>query len=206
LESEANLQPNKKPDLKMAIKNEKDPNRVKKVLGWYNIIPNLIWSILNLTPISIYLFNLPEHKTFYIFLAASLIPLFFKKSFVDKLQIGKTVRFYERFGVHLVNHFTQNGVMINKLVKRKFPGHKIVSNRKSSISALINQTYLFERFHLIFFLFFSFTIVYAFSKGQLKWACIILLANIVYNIYPNLLQQYIRLKLRRFNKDASNPV
>jgi hypothetical protein len=190
----------------MAFRNEKDSNRAKRTVALYNTIPNLVWSILNLTPISIYFFTLPDYKIFYIFLAASLIPLFFKKSFLEKLQIGKTIKFYERLGVHLVNHFTQNGVMINKLVKRKFPDHKVVSNRKSSIAALINQTYLFERFHLIFFLFFGFTIVYASSKGQLKWACIILLTNVVYNIYPNLLQQYIRLKLRRFNKNVRNPV
>lgn len=182
----------------MIIGNEKD-NMVKKTLGWYNMIPNLIWSILNLTPIAIYCFTLPDHKTLYIFLAVSLIPVFFKKSFLDKLQIGKTVKIYKRLGVHLVNHVTQNGVIVNKLIKRKFPDHKVVTNKKSSVAALINQTYLFEKFHLIFFLFFSLTIAYAFSKGHLKWACIILISNAVYNIYPNLLQQYIRLKLRLFS-------
>lgn len=183
----------------MGIRNDRDPNRVKKILGWYNMIPNLIWSILNLTPIAIYCFTLLEHTTFYIFLAISIIPIFFKKSFLDKLQIGKTGKIYKQLGVHLVNHVTQNGVIVNKLIKRKFPDHKVVTISKSSVAALINQTYLFEKFHLIFFLFFSLTIVYAFSKGHLKWACIILITNTVYNIYPNLLQQYIRLKLRLFS-------
>jgi hypothetical protein len=182
----------------MSIRNAKDPNRVKKIPGWYNMIPNLLWSILNLTPVAIYCFTLLDHTTFYMFLVASAIPVFLKNSFLDQLQIGKTVKIYRRLGVHLVNHVTQNGVIVNRLIKRKFPDHKIVTNRKSSIDALINQTYLFERFHLVFFLLFSLTIVDAFSKGHLKWACIILLTNIVYNIYPNLLQQYIRLKLRRF--------
>lgn len=183
----------------MGLRNEKDPNKVKKILGRYNMIPNLVWSILNVTPIAIYCFTLLDHKTFYIFLAVSLIPIFFKNSFLDKLQMGKTIKIYKRLGVHQVNHVTQNGVIVNNLVKRKFPDHKVVTNRKSSITALVNQTYLFEKFHLIFFLFFSLTIAYAFSKGHLKWACIILVTNVVYNIYPNLLQQYIRLKLRLFS-------
>ena len=94
----------------------------------------------------------------------------------------------------------QNGVIINNLVKRKFPGHKAVTNKRSSIAGLISQTYMFEKFHLILFLFFSLTITYAFIKGHSAWACILLLTNIAYNIYPNLLQQYIRLKLVLFSK------
>lgn len=164
------------------------------------MIPNLIWSILNLTPISIYCFTLLDYKTFYIFLAVSLIPIFFKNSFLDKLQIGKTIKIYKQLGVHLINKVVQNGVIINTLIKRKFPDYKVVTNKKSSIAGLIRQTYIFEKFHLVLFLFFSLTITYAFIKGHLTWAYIILLTNIAYNIYPNLLQQYIRLKLVLFSK------
>jgi len=184
----------------MVLENEKDLNKAKKTLAWYNMIPNLIWSILNLTPVSIYCFTLLNYKTFYIFLAVSLIPIFLKNSFLDKLQIGKTIKIYKQLGVHLINKVAQNGVIINNLIKRKFPDHKVVTNKKSSIDGLINQTYIFEKFHLILFLFFSLTITYAFIKGHLTWACIILLTNIAYNIYPNLLQQYIRLKLILFSK------
>ena len=167
------------------------------------MFPNLIWSILNLTPISIYCFSFLDNKTFYIFLSVSLIPIFLKKYVIDKLQIGRTVKIYKQLGVHLINKVAQNGAIINNLIKRKFPDHKIVINKKSSIAGLISQTYIFEKFHLIFFLFFSFTIAYAFIKGHLTWACIILLTNVAYNIYPNLLQQYIRLKLILFNKRSN---
>ena len=184
----------------MVLRNEKDINKVKRTLAWYNMIPNLIWSILNLTPITIYCFTILDYKTFYIFLIPSLIPMFFRNSFIDKLQIGKTVRFYKRLGVHLINQVAQNGVIINRLIKRKFPEHKVVTNNKSSIAGLNNQTYIFEKFHLILFLFFSLTTIFAFAKGHLIWACVILLTNVAYNIYPNLLQQYIRLKLILFNK------
>lgn len=184
----------------MVSRNEKDVIRIKRTLAWYNMVPNFIWSILNLTPISIYCFTLLGYKTFYIFLTASLIPMFLKNSFLDKLQIGKTVKFYKRLGVHLINKIAQNGVIINNLIKRKFPNHKIVTKNKSSIAGLIGQTYIFEKFHLILFLFFSFTTIFAFVKGHFIWACVILLTNIAYNIYPNLLQQYIRLKLKLFSK------
>jgi len=173
----------------MGLRNDKDLNKVKKTLALYNMVPNIIWSILNLVPISIFCFTIPSHKFLYIFIAVSLIPIFLKNSFLDKLQIGKTTTIYKRLGVHI----------INRLIKKKFPEHKAVTNKNSSISQLMAQTYVFEKFHLILFVFFSSVIVYAVDKGHFTWACIILLTNIFYNIYPNLLQQYIRLKLRLFN-------
>jgi hypothetical protein len=184
----------------MVLRNDKGLNKVKKTLAWYNMIPNLIWSILSLTPISIYCFTLLDSKIICIFFAVSLIPIFLKNSFLDKLQIGKTIKIYKQIGVHLINKVAQNGVVINNLIKRKYPDHKIVTNKKSSIAGLISQTYIFEKFHFVLFLFFSLTITYAFIKGHLTWACIILLTNVAYNIYPNLLQQYIRLKLILFDK------
>lgn len=187
----------------MFTQQRRATGRSKKILETYNMIINLFWSILNLVPISVFCYTLMEPGIFSVFLVISLIPLFFTKPVMNKLQIGKTTSTYKSLGVHLVNHVTQNGVLINALVKQKYPEHKIVKAGKSSIAGLINQTYVFERFHLIMFLFFSMTMVYAFAKGLAGWAFIILLANIIFNIYPSLLQQYIRLKLILFTKKAN---
>ncbi len=184
----------------MSLRKEKDLNRIKKTLALYNMFPNLIWSILNITPISIYCYNFLDYQKFFIFLAVSLIPIGLKKSVIDKFQISRTVKIYKLLRVHQINRIAQNGVIINNLIKRKFPEHKIVTSKHSSIIGLINQTYIFEKFHLILFSFFSLTNVNALMKGYLIWAFIILLSNVAYNIYPNLLQQYIRLKLILFDK------
>lgn len=183
----------------MVSGNDKRSKKVKNLLAVYNTIPNVVWSVLNLTPISIFCFTLIDIKTVYIFLAISLIPIFLKNSFLNKIQIGKTTAVYKKLGVHFINKVAQNGVIINTLVKKKFPGYKVVTNRKSSIAGLISQTYVFEKFHLIFFLFFDLVIVYAITKGKFLWACIVLITNIAYNVYPNFLQQYIRIKLVLFN-------
>jgi hypothetical protein len=163
----------------MALRNGKDLNKVKKILALYNMTPNLIWSILNLTPISIFCFTLISHKVLYIFLALSLVPIFLKNSFLDKLQIGKTTTIYTKLGVHIINRVAQNGVIINRLIKKKFPEYKSVTNKRSSISRLIAQTYVFEKFHLILFVFFSFIIAYAMVKGHLAWACIALICLLI---------------------------
>lgn len=173
--------------------------KVKRTLALYNMIPNLVWSIINLTPVSIFCFTLISPGTFYLFLAISLIPAFLKNSFLDRLQIGKTTMVYRRLGVHMINKLAQNGAIVNALMKRKFPEYKVVMKKEKSISTLIYQTYVFEKFHMILFIFFSLISIYALVHGHLNWAFIILLTNIAYNIYPNLLQQYIRIKLKLFS-------
>ena len=57
------------------------------------------------------------------------------------------------------------------------------------------QTYLFEKFHFSLFLFFAFMTIHAGSHGYWYWVLILTISNLLYNVYPNLLQQYIRVKL-----------
>ena len=184
----------------MTRKIEDNLKKRKTLLAWYNLISNLIWSILNLTPILVFCFTLIELRLIYIFLALSFIPAFLKNSFIDKLQIGKTTKTYTKLGVHLIKKVSQNGDIINALLRKKFPEHKILTSDKKSISALISQTYVFEKFHLILFVFFSLIIIYSIVNEHWIWAFAILLTNIAYNLYPNFLQQYIRLKLSLFEK------
>ena len=188
----------------MEKRNEKDLHKIKKLLGWYNMIPNLVWSLLNLVPISVFCFKLMSRQVFYLFLTISVIPVFFKKSFLDKLQIGKTTGIYKKLGVPVINSVAQNGVLVNKLIKKKFPEYKVVTSKPASINRLIMQTYVFEKFHLILFLFFCLATAYAISSNHWYWAFIIFLTNIAYNVYPNLLQQYIRLKLLIFRKKMNS--
>ncbi|WP_394370314.1 glycosyl-4,4'-diaponeurosporenoate acyltransferase CrtO family protein [Pedobacter segetis] len=126
--------------------------------------------------------------------------MFLKNSFIDRLQIGKTTKIYKKLGVNTINKISQNGEIINNLLKKKFPQHRILTKDKKSISAIINQTYVFEKFHLTLFLFFFLITVYSIINKYWLWALAILLTNIAYNVYPNFLQQYIRLKLSLFNK------
>lgn len=179
----------------MALSKKNNTDKEKNVLAAYNMAVNLGWSALHLTPVAVYCFNFTDQRLCYIFLTISLIPVFFKNIFLDRIRAGRTTKFYKRIGVHLINKVTQNGTLINSLIKRRFPAHKIITPQKKSIHKLIHQTYLFEKFHLMLLLFFCMTAAHAFIKEQVAWGIIILLTNITYNIYPCLLQQYIRLKL-----------
>jgi hypothetical protein len=134
-------------------------------------------------------------------MALSVIPGFFPNSFYDRIQVAKTTRVYKRLGVGFANKLAQNGTIINQLVRKKFPGYKMIVHQRSSINKLLQQTYMFEKFHFIMFVFFILITSYALAKNHFWWAVIISVANLLYNVYPNLLQQFIRLKLRLHNKN-----
>jgi hypothetical protein len=188
----------------MSNYTEQDLSRIRRLLNWYNMIPNVIWSVLNLVPISIYCYSNVDHKSLYIIIALSVIPGFFPNSFYDKIQISRTTRIYRRLGVGFVNKLAQNGAIINRLMKKKFPGYRTINYEGLSINKLLRQTYMFEKFHFIMFAFFVLIAAYALVKHHFLWAVIISITNVLYNIYPNLLQQYIRLKLRLYKKLKAN--
>ncbi|CAA9526485.1 MAG: hypothetical protein AVDCRST_MAG96-3251 [uncultured Segetibacter sp.] len=134
----------------------------------------------------------------------SLSSIFLPKTFFNNIQLGKTTSFYKRTGVTFINRFTQNGDLINGLIRKKFPNYKVVSIGRHSINKVLQQTYMLEKFHFAMFLFFILITIYAVKRNHLSWAFIISLNNLVYNIYPCLLQQYIRARLQSSGKRKAN--
>ncbi|ANE52131.1 hypothetical protein [Flavisolibacter tropicus] len=168
---------------------------LKRMVGFYNMLPNLVWSILGLVPISIFCYTHLTSRLFWLFIAISFLPVFLSNAYLSKIQIARTTTTYRKLRVGLIQQLSQNGVVINRLIRRRFPTYKAVRKDAKSMNRLLKQTYAFEKFHYMLFLFYSMVGVYALFKGYIGWAAIILLTNLFYNIYPILLQQYIRLKL-----------
>jgi hypothetical protein len=188
----------------MSSQPDQELLKARKLLNLYNMVPNVVWSVLNLVPVSVYCYNQVPHKLLYVFIAASVIPGFFPNSFFESIQVGRTTRIYKRMGVAFVNKFAQNGTIINHLVKKKFPNYKMIRHQRSSVNKLLQQTYMFEKFHFIMFVFFILITAYALIKNHFLWAIIISASNLVYNVYPNLLQQYVRVKLMLYKKLKAN--
>jgi hypothetical protein len=179
---------------------ENERTKIKNLAATYNMIANLFWSALNVIPISIFCYRHMSLKLFFIFLIISFIPLFLPNSFFNIIQLAKTSSVYKKIGIGVINKFAQNGEFINRLIRKRFPGYKTVLPGKRSVNKLLAQTYMLEKFHSMMFLLFTLIMVYAFVKNYLWWAIIILITNIIYNVYPNFLQQYIRIKLRAFQR------
>lgn len=173
----------------------------KKAL-WYNQTLNVFWSVLNFSPLGYFCFAAMELKWIYILSGLSLAAGFLPRSFFDAMQLGKTTALYEKIGIRVVKKLTQDGDFINRSIRKKFPQYKKFTDR-SSIQQHLNKAYAIEKIHFSMFVFFLLTSMYALVKGYVWWAAIITINNLVFNLYPNLLQQYNRLRLRRMMKKDS---
>lgn len=160
------------------------------------MIPNLLWTAIFFIPITMYCYTFVAPKMIYILLGSSIIPMFFPNSFFDKIQVSRNANWYRRIGVNYINFFAQSGGLMNRILRKKYPGFKAIYRSKASIRKQYYQTYFFEKFHFSLFLFFTGITIYAGIEGHFKWVVILVISNLLYNIYPNLLQQYIRVKLR----------
>lgn len=172
-----------------------DTKKLNKLAATYNMIPNLLWTILFLGPVYIFCYRSMPLTLCLTVLGISLIPLFFPSSIFSAIQLSKKPRFYEHLGVRRINTFAQNGGLINRYLRKKYPQFKVLAHSKTSLIKRYRETFFFEKFHFSLFLFYITAATYALLKTQLTWALVITVCNIFYNIYPNLLQQYIRSKL-----------
>jgi hypothetical protein len=175
---------------------QKEFQKISRIAAIYNMIPNLLWTALFLIPITIFCYTFIPPKTTYILVGLGLIPIFFPNSFFDRIQLSKNSHFYRKIGVKYLNTFAQSGNLINEFLKKRYPNFKVVSKTKSSIKRLYYQTYFFEKFHFSLFLFFTIVTIYAGIQDHFYWVLIFTISNLLYNIYPNLLQQYVRVKLK----------
>jgi hypothetical protein len=179
----------------MTVAEEKESQKINRLAAAYNLIPNLVWTALFLLPVTIFCYRFLNHQAVYILLGISLIPVFFPRSFFDSLQLSRKPLFYKRIGVKYVNKVTQNGELLNQYLRRKYPNFPPVRTDKISIRKYYNKTYFFEKFHFSMFIFFTSVTVYALISSCFLWAIWVSVCNLFYNIYPNLLQQYMRLRL-----------
>jgi len=179
------MRPNQKPGLFARV-----------VPPFFNGAANVLWSLLAFVPVGIFCYRFMEPKWLWRFVAASLIGFLVPASILKYLELSSTVHTYRRLGVHRANDFVQHGRLINRLARRSDPDYQQVRSR-ASLAALVQSTYMQERFHWATLLFFLLSSLYGVARGYPGWALLITILNVVYNLYPIWLQQYIRLRLNR---------
>ncbi|MBB1285110.1 hypothetical protein HRH25_12065 [Flavisolibacter sp. BT320] len=177
---------------------------MRRLAGIYNLLVNLFWSLLCFVPVCVFCYQWLPSEFLLLFLTLSFIPTFFSRRAMAKLQISKTAVAYKKLGISLIQQISQNGVFVNFLVRRKYSDYSVVRREKRAIEALLNQTYVNEKFHLVGLVFFSLLTSFALLKGFGWWAFFFTVANLFYNTYPILLQQYIWVKLAFYNQQATS--
>jgi len=91
------------------LKYSADTKAVKKIkiqVELYNMIPNLLWSLLSLIPVACFCYTLVPPKLVYIFLGISLAGYMLPSSFYNAIQI-KNLNFFKKTGVSIVQKYTQ---------------------------------------------------------------------------------------------------
>jgi hypothetical protein len=166
----------------MKTMRDKVGRDVKRMAGFYNMVPNVLWSVLGLVPVSVFCYTWLPTNLFLLFLGVSLLPLFLSPAVMDRLQIARTPATYKQLGIALVQRLSQNGAIINRLIRKRHPAYRALRPDQRSIRGLLNQTYAFEKFHLMLFVFFALATVYALWKGLAGWAVILSLTNLLYNV------------------------
>lgn len=162
----------------------------------YNAATNVLWSLLAFAPVSIFCYRFMEPAWLWAFVVASVMALMVPVSMLRHLELSSTVTTYRKLGVHWVNHFVQHGTLINRLLKRRYPEYRPKRSRTWTVH-LVQSTYVQERFHWAALLFFLLISMYGIAHGFPGWALLITILNVVYNLYPIWLQQYIRVRLNR---------
>ena len=165
-------------------------------LAVYNAVVNVFWSLLAFVPVSIFWYRATERTWLWIFVAVSVIPFFLPTSTLRYFALGTNLGPYRKLWVPWVNKFVQHGRLINDLLRRKYPEYRRTISRATA-PRLVQNSYMQERFHWTVLLLFLLTTAHAAVHGNLGWALLITVINVVYNLYPIWLQQYIRVRVDR---------
>jgi hypothetical protein len=166
------------------------------VVACYNAVPNVLWSGLALGPLVVCCYRYVAQPWLWGFLVVSLSAYAWPAAWLRRLQLASSVRVYRRFGVPSIGHFAQQGTLVNRLLRQRYPGYRALVGRRA-VAKLLSTTYQQERFHWAGLVFFLLVSLYVGAAGQLGWVLSLTLLNVGYNLYPIWLQQYLRVRLGR---------
>jgi hypothetical protein len=156
---------------------------------------NFFWTIICFIPVIAFWMD-ADTFWLYIFIGVSVVSLLLPAKL---LQLSNDPKFYEGLGVKFIRKLVQGGDYANKLIRRKDPQYKLIKN-KASVAQYMRTIIMYERYHFLCFIFFLLTAAYALIHLHYGFFMLIILANIIYNVCPILLQQYNRARVLKLSK------
>jgi len=157
---------------------------------------NFFWTILGFAAVLFYWVANGLSVWFYLFIGLSIIPAFLSQRFFYRIQLSHNTKIYERLGVRVIRKFVQHGDFANRIGRKNNPAYP------GMLKSVDPQRYLgtilmYERFHFICFIFFLLTSGIVIAQGHYLLALLIMISNVVYNVFPILLQQFNRIRVLR---------
>ena len=181
----------------MTLKNKEQFEGLENFKAKFNLI--VISGLFLATFVPSYIFYITgagEFKWLALFIGISYLISRIPNSFYFRFQISRDLRVYKKLGVNKFKRFSSNGDLINRRIRKKYPTYRNVRNLES-VNEKINETYTIERGHTVLFVFFLLTNIYVFWTNSIVTGVVLLIGNVVFNFYPNLLQQYNRIRYEK---------
>lgn len=129
-------------------------------------------------------------------IALCFTPLLLPAAWYGCWEGRRGTRLYEAIGVRIFRRYATNGDLINRWGRRVDPRYRAVRGRDSA-RRWMDQTRSGERSHLVLLLAGLFTAAWALSIGWIGWAIGLTAGNVIFNLYPILLQRYNRCRIAR---------
>lgn len=167
--------------------------RGKLVPALLNFSVSMFWALLVFTPLTIYLYLYAGSVFIWVSSSLAILLMAVPASFYRRFQLSKNPQCYERMGVLVINKITQHGHWINSVVRKIQPGARMQQLR--SVKAMQANMEMFEKFHYGCLLMFSCCMVHAAFIPAWAWCLFFLVSNLLFNVYPILIQQYLRVRL-----------
>jgi hypothetical protein len=163
-----------------------------------NQLINVFWTIVSFAVAGFYWgLHFAEQRPAMILwwiLVLSILGYMTPRKWLLALTLSDNRKTYERIGVTFILWFVQNGTWVNRL-QRKSGKHKALIHNRKSARSYLGTIDMQERYHYSCFVFFTLSACVALLTGKTAMAFLITLSNIIYNVYPILLQQYNRLRI-----------
>ena len=159
-----------------------------------NTLLSLVWTVIFLGPVYVYCVRHIPSKCLYVFAAVGALSFVMPRALLERIQLSPDPEVYRLLRVSLLIAFTQDAPWLRALssdAKRR------VRRDPKAIGSIVRDTWTRERFHLGLLLFCALCAGIALWRIQIIWFVTLNLVNIIYNLYPVWLQQYIRIRVAR---------
>lgn len=173
----------------------------------FNQLINIFWTIIAFSVTGHYWgrYFTEKHSLWlvYIYIVISMFAYNIPARWVSFLTLSNNRRIYEMIGIRAMRWLVQDGMYVSRVNRRLGKKHRRISGTGSA-RAYLTTIAVQERFHYSCFVFFALSTASALRSGQVHLAISIMLCNIVYNVFPILLQQYNRLRIKNLLYQAAD--
>lgn len=163
-----------------------------------NLFINLFWTILSFMVIGWYWgLHFAENRSHWVLttsIVLSMLVFFLPSKWLSTLTLSKHRKTYEKLGLKFFRHFIQDGTLVNRHLRKHRKDFGVIRNRDHALSYL-RTIAMQERYHYCCLVLFTSTSLCAIITGRPFLGLLLFMSNMLYNVYPILLQQYNRLRI-----------